>query len=124
MPEQREKFLLSIDLLPLRVRGLAATEMPVAAATIGDATAALATRAALLGRLAYVLAEHDWDLAIVGGFMLEARRYCRRGEVERLLCGSPELAAVATIYLDEALGPDRVPCELFWAEDESRLVTV
>ena len=121
MRNQPEAFLLSIDLLPLRLRGLAATEQPVPAAAVADVAAALEGRSATIARLAYVLAEHDWDLAVVGGFMLEARRSCRRVEVERLLSGCPELAALATVYLDEA--PSRGQHELFWADDESRLVT-
>lgn len=115
-----EDFLLVVDLLPLRLRGLAATELPVGAAAVADVAAALEGRAATLGRIAYLLAEHDWDLAIVGGFALEARRHCRRVEVERLLTAHPDLAALATVYLDDLGGRRRR--ELFWAEDESRLV--
>ncbi|HET8629621.1 MAG TPA: hypothetical protein VFL91_19560 [Thermomicrobiales bacterium] len=115
-----EDYLLSLDLLPLRLRGLAATEQPIAAATLADTAAALEARAARLARLAYVLAEHGWDLAVTGEFLLEARRRCRRAEVERLLDGCPELAALATVYLDAA--PGEGPRELFWAEDECRLV--
>ena len=115
-----EDFLLSLDLLPLRLRGLAATEQPLAAATLADAAVALESRAARLARLAYVLVEHGWDLAVTGEFLLEARRRCRRVEVERLLDGCPELAMLAAVYLDAASGEG--PRELFWAEDECRLV--
>ena len=120
-----EDFILSVDLLPLRIRSLAATGLPIAAATVADAAQALEGRAATLGRLVYVLAEHGWDLAIVGDFMLEARRRCRRVDVERLLSGSPELAALATIYLEDAGDANQGPTqrELFWADEESRLVT-
>ena len=124
MRSQPEHFLLSIDLLPLRLRGLAATGLPVSAAAVADVAAALEGRAAALARLAYVLAEHEWDLAVVGGFMLEARRRCPRVEVERLLSGCPELAMLATVYLDDAPADDQAQRELFWAEDESRLVAV
>jgi hypothetical protein len=119
MTGQPEDFLLLLDILPLRLRGLAATEQPLGAAAVADLAGVLAGRAATLGRLAYILAEHDWDLAVVGGFLLEARRRCPRAEVERLLTGHPELAALATVYLDDSGRGQR---ELFWAEDESRLV--
>ena len=122
MTNRIERFLLSVDLLPLRLRSLAATEQPIAAATVSDVAGMLESRAALLGRLAYVLAEHDWDLAIVGAFMLEARRACPRVEVERLLSGNADLAALATVYLDDSPLQGLGQRELFWAEDESRLV--
>ncbi len=122
MRNHEERFLLSVDLLPLRLRSLAATEQTIAAATVADVAAVLESRAALLSRLAYVLAEHDWDLAIVGGFMLEARRACPRVEVERLLGGNAELATLATVYLDDSPLHGHGQRELFWAEDESRLV--
>lgn len=118
-----EDFLLSIDLLPLRLRSLAATELPVGAAAVADAASALEGRAATLGHVAYILAEHDWDLAIVGGFLLEARRRCRWVEVERLLTAHLELASLATVYLDGATGADHDQHELFWIEEENRLVT-
>ena len=121
-----ESFLLVVDPIPLRLRGLAATELPVTAAAVADVAGALGSRAAMLGRIAYVLAEHDWDISISGGFMLEARRSCRRVEVERLLAAHPELATYANVYLEEGLtdsGRQRQR-ELFWAEDESRLVAV
>ena len=123
MRTEPEDFLLVIDLLPLRLRGLAATGLPVSAAGVADAAATLEGRAATLGRLAYVLGEHDWDLAIVGGFLLEARRRCRRVEVERLLTGHPDLATLATVYLDGPTLLHEGQRELFWAEEESRLVT-
>ena len=122
MRNHEERFLLSVDLLPLRLRSLAATEQTIAAATVADVAAVLESRAALLSRLAYVLAEHDWDLAIVGGFMLEARRTCARVEVERLLSGNADLATLATVYLDDSPLHGHGQHELFWAEDESRLV--
>ena len=99
--KRSEDFLLVVDPLPLRLRGLAATELPVTAA-----------------------AAADWDISISGGLMLEARRYCRRVEVERLLAAHPELAIYANVYLEEGI-PDtgrHRHQELFWAEDESRLV--
>ncbi len=124
MNTQIEDFLLVIDLLPLRLRGLAATGLPVGAAAVADVAVALEGRAAALGRLAYILAEHEWDLAIVGGFLLEARRRCRRVEVERLLTGHAELATLATVYLEDGGGLGFGPgqSELFWVEEESRLV--
>lgn len=117
-----EDFTLLIDLLPLRLRGLAATEQPLGAAAVADAAALLQERGAALARVAYILAEHEWDLAIVGGFLLEARRRCRRIEVERLLNGHPDLATLATVYLEDrgAYGPSQR--ELFWMEEENRLV--
>src|SRR5262245_56116410 len=54
-----ESLLLVVDPLPLRLRGLAATELPVTAAAVADVAGALGARAAMLGRIAYVLAEHD-----------------------------------------------------------------
>lgn len=122
LQRQLEDFTLLIDLLPLRLRGLAATESPVGAAAIGAATVLLEERAAALGRMAYILAEHEWDLAIVEGFLLEARRRCRRVEVERLLNGHPELAALATVYLEDRDERGHRQRELFWVEEESRLV--
>lgn len=122
--KRSEDFLLVVDPLPLRLRGLAATELPVTAAAVADVAGALESRAAMLGRIAYILAEHDWDISISGGLMLEARRYCRRVEVERLLAAHPELAIYANVYLEEGI-PDtgrHRHQELFWAEDESRLV--
>lgn len=119
-----ERFLLVVDPLPLRLRGLAATELPVTAAAVADLAAGLAARGAALGRLAYVLAEHDWDLNFTGNFMLEARCICRRVELERLLAGQSELASAATVYLEAGLlaAGQSPQHELFWAEDESRLV--
>ena len=124
--KRTESFLLVVDPLPLRLRGFAATELPVTAAAVADVAGALGARATMLGRIAYVLAEHDWDISVSGGFMLEARRYCRRVEVERMLAAHPELATYANVYLEESLtdtGRQRQQ-ELFWAEDESRLVMV
>lgn len=119
-----ENFLLVVDLLPLRLRSLAVTELPTTAAAIADVASVMGLRAATIGRLAYVLGEHDWDIAVVGGFLLEARRYCRRVEVERMLAAHPDLALLATVYLEAP--PDAPdwdqPRELFWSEDESRLV--
>jgi hypothetical protein len=124
--KRTESFLLVVDPLPLRLRGFAATELPVTAAAVADVAGALGARAAMLGRIAYVLAEHDWDISVSGGFMLEARRHCRRVEVERIFAAHPELATYANVYLEESLtdtGRQRQQ-ELFWAEDESRLVMV
>jgi hypothetical protein len=119
-----ENFLLVVDLLPQRLRSLAITELPTSAAAIADLAAVMGQRTAIIGRLAYVLGEHDWDLAVVGGFLLEARRHCRRVEVERMLAAHTDLALLATVYLEAAgdaidLGQ---PQELFWAEEECRLV--
>lgn len=119
---QPEDFTLLIDLLPLRLRGLAATELPIGAAAVADAAALLQERGALLARVAYILAEHEWDLAVIDGFLLEARRRCPRGDVERLLNGHPELAAVATVYLEDRGAYGRSQRELFWMEEENRLV--
>lgn len=119
-----ERFLLVVDPLPLRLRGLAATELPVTAAAVADLASLLGGRATALGRIAYVLAEHEWDLNFAANFMLEARCLCRRVEVERLLAAHPELAGAATVYLEESLvsaGQERQH-ELFWAEEERRLV--
>ncbi len=119
-----ERFLLVIDPLPLRLRALAETELPVLAAAVADLATALGARAATLGRIAYLLAEYDWDLSFAGGFLLEARRHCARRDVERMLAAHLELATLATVYLEESLtavGHQRQR-ELFWAEDESRLV--
>ncbi|HEU5328531.1 MAG TPA: hypothetical protein VFU78_10590 [Thermomicrobiales bacterium] len=113
---QSEDFLLVFDFLPLRLRDLATTELPATAAAIADTAAALAARGAALGRIAYILAEHDWDLSVAGGFLLTARRTCRRIEVERLLSSHADLAILATVYIEDGRH------ELFWAEDESRLV--
>ena len=113
---QSEDFLLVFDFLPLRLRDLAATELPATAAAFADTSAALAARGAGLGRIAYILAEHDWDLSVAGGFLLTARRSCRRVEVERLLRSHTDLAILATVYIEDGRH------ELFWAEDESRLV--
>lgn len=122
MQRHEEEFTLVIDLLPLRLRGLAATEQSIGAAAVAAAAALLEERAALLGRIAYILGEHDWDLAIVGGFLLEARRRCRRVEVERLLNGHPELATLATVYLEQRDIQGHRQHELFWMEEENRLV--
>ena len=119
-----ESFLLVIDLLPLRLRGLVATEQPATAAAIADLATAMGARATLLNRVAYLLGEYDWDLAVVRGYQLEARRHCRRVEVERMFAAHPDLAALATVYLEDhfeaasRLGQH----ELFWVEDENRLV--
>ncbi len=117
-------FLLVIDPLPLRLRGLSSTELPVTAAAIADLAGGLGGRAATLGRLAYVLAEYDWDLNFAANFMLEARRYCRQIDVERMLAAHPDLALAANVYLEGSLAePARAgQHELFWAEEESRLV--
>ena len=122
--EQRANFLLVIDPLPLRLRSLASTELPVTAAAAADLAGALGARAATLGRLAYLLAEHDWDLNFTTNFMLEARRYCRQIEVERILSAHPDLALAASVYLEGSLAePTRAgQSELFWAEEERRLV--
>ena len=119
-----EHFLLVVDLLPLRLRSMVVTELPTSAAAVADLAAVMAQRAATIGRLAYILGEYEWDIAVVGGFLLEARRRCRRVEVERMLAAHPDLAILATVYLEAPadaidLGP---PQELFWSEDESRLV--
>ncbi len=121
---QRASFLLVIDPLPLRLRGLASTELPVTAAAVADLAQALGARATTLGRLAYVLAEYDWDINVATNFMLEARRHCRQIEVEQMLAAHPELALAASVYLEGSLAePARSgQSELFWAEDESRLV--
>lgn len=119
-----ERFLLVVDPLPLRLRGLAATELPVTAAAVADLSGDLGGRATVLGRIAYVLAEHEWDLSFTANFMLEGRCLCRRVEVERLLAAHPELASAATVYLEDSLvsaGQERQH-ELFWAEEERRLV--
>src|SRR5262249_32329026 len=50
-----ESFLLVVDPLPLRLRGFAATELPMTAAAVADIAGALGARAAMLGRIAYVL---------------------------------------------------------------------
>jgi hypothetical protein len=119
-----ESFLLVVDLLPLRLRGLVATESPLTAAAVADLGTAMAARANLLNRVAYLLGEYDWDLTIVRGYQLEARRHCRRVEVERMFAAHPDLAALATVYLEDRLGFEARPGqnELFWVEDESRLV--
>jgi hypothetical protein len=117
-------FLLVIDPLPLRLRGLSSTELPVTAAAVADLAGGLGGRAGMLGRLAYVLAEYDWDLSFATNFMLEARRHCRQVEVERMLAAHPDLALAANVYLEGSLAePARAgQSELFWAEEESRLV--
>ena len=118
-----ENFLLVIDLLPLRLRGLVATEQPTTAAAIADLATTMGARASLLNRIAYLLGEYDWDLAVVRGFQLEARRHCRRIEVERMLAAHPDLATLATVYLEDDFAANRQgQNELFWVEDESRLV--
>ena len=118
-----EDFLLVIDLLPLRLRGLVATEQPTTAAAIADLAATMGARASLLNRIAYLLGEYDWDLAVVRGFQLEARRHCRRIEVERMFAAHPDLAALATVYLEDDFAANRQgQHELFWVEDENRLV--
>jgi hypothetical protein len=122
--QRTESFLLVLDPLPLRLRGLAGTELPVLAGAVADVAAALGARAAGLGRLAYILAEYDWDINFAHNFMLEARRVCRQIDVERMFAAHPELAAAANVYLEEGLtAAGRLrQRELFWAEDESRLV--
>ena len=118
-----ESFLLVVDLLPLRLRGLVATESPLSAAAVADLATAMAARANLLNRVAYLLGEYDWDLAVVRGFQLEARRHCRRIEVERMFAAHPDLAALATVYLEDDFAANRQgQHELFWVEDENRLV--
>lgn len=120
----RASFLLVIDPLPLRLRGLSSTELPVTAAAVADLAGGLGGRAAMLGRLAYVLAEYDWDLNLSTNFMLEARRHCRQIEVERMLAAHPDLALAANVYVEVNLA-ESAPAgqsELFWAEEESRLV--
>lgn len=119
-----ESFLLVVDLLPLRLRGLVATELPLSATTVADLATTMAARANLLNRVAYLLGEYDWDLTVVRGYQLEARRHCRRVEVERMLAAHPDLAALATVYLEDRLSPEARlgGNELFWVEDESRLV--
>lgn len=117
-------FLLVIDPLPLRLRGLSSTELPVTAAAVADLAGGLGGRAAMLGRLAYILAEYDWDLNFATNFMLEARCYCRQLEVERMLAAHPDLALAANVYLEDSFAePARAgQHELFWAEEERRLV--
>lgn len=119
-----ESFLLVVDLLPLRLRGLVATELPLTAMGVADLATAMAARANLLNRVAYLLGEYDWDLAVVRGYQLEARRHCRRLEVERMFAAHPDLAALATVYLEDrlSLAVSQSQNELFWVEDESRLV--
>ena len=119
-----ESFLLVVDLLPLRLRGLVATELPLTAMGVADLATAMAARANLLNRVAYLLGEYDWDLAVVRGYQLEARRHCRRIEVERMFAAHPDLAALATVYLEDrlSLAVSQSQNELFWVEDESRLV--
>jgi hypothetical protein len=119
-----ESFLLVVDLLPLRLRGLVVTESPLTAAAVADLATAMAARANLLNRTAYLLGEYDWDLTIVRGYQLEARRHCRQVEVERMLAAHPDLATLATVYLEDRLGIEarHGQNELFWVEDESRLV--
>lgn len=119
-----ERFLLVVDLLPLRLRGLVATEQPTTAAAIADLATAMAARATLLHRVAYLLGEYDWDLAVVRGYQLEARRQCRRVEVERMFAAHPDLAALAAVYLEDRFEVTgrQGQNELFWVEDESRLV--
>jgi len=119
-----ESFLLVVDLLPLRLRGLVATELPLTAMGVADLAMAMAARANLLNRVAYLLGEYDWDLAVVRGYQLEARRHCRRIEVERMFAAHPDLAALATVYLEDrlSLAVSQSQNELFWVEDESRLV--
>ncbi len=119
-----ENFLLVVDLLPLRLRGVVATELPMTAMAVADLATAMAARANLLNRVAYLLGEYDWDLAVVRGYQLEARRYCRRIEVERMFAAHPDLAALATVYLEDRLNLEvsQAQNELFWVEDESRLV--
>jgi hypothetical protein len=84
----------------------------------------MAARANLLNRVAYLLGEYDWDLTVVRGYQLEARRHCRRVEVERMFAAHPDLAALATVYLEDRLTLEarHGQNELFWVEDESRLV--
>lgn len=122
--DQRADFLLVLDPLPLRLRSLASTELPTTAAAAADLAQALGARAAALGRLAYLLAEHDWDINFAANFMLEARRHCRQVEVERMLAAHPELALAASVYLEGSLAEPAChgQSELFWAEDEHRLV--
>lgn len=118
-----ENFLLVIDLLPLRLRGLVATEQPTTAAAIADLATAMAARSSLLNRVAYLLGEYDWDLAVVRGFQLEARRHCRRVEVERMFAAHPDLATLAAVYLeDDFVATRQGQNELFWVEDENKLV--
>ncbi len=119
-----ENFLLVVDLLPLRLRGVVATELPMTAMAVADLATAMAARANLLNRVAYLLGEYDWDLAVVRGYQLEARRRCRRIEVERMFAAHPDLAALATVYLEDRLNLEvsQAQNELFWVEDESRLV--
>ena len=119
-----EHFLLVVDLLPLRLRGLVATEMSLTAMAVADLATAMAARANLLNRVAYLLGEYDWDLAVVRGYQLEARRHCRRIEFERMFAAHPDLAALATVYLEDRLNLEvsQGQNELFWVEDESRLV--
>ena len=121
---QRADFLLVIDPLPLRLRSLASTELPLTAAAAADVAQALGARATILGRLAYILAEYDWDFNFAANFMLEARRHCRQLEVERMFAAYPDLALAASVYLEGSLDePSRHgQNELFWAEEESRLV--
>jgi hypothetical protein len=104
LPRSRtESFLLVVDLLPLRLRGLVATEAPLSAAAVADLATAMAARANLLNRVAYLLGEYD---------------------VERMLAAHPDLATLATVYLEDRLGIEtrHGQNELFWVEDESRLV--
>ena len=117
-------FLLVIDPLPLRLRSLASTELPLTAAAAADVAQALGARATVLGRLAYILAEYDWDINFATNFMLEARRHCRQLEVERMFAAHPDLALAANVYLEGSLAePTRHgQSELFWAEEERRLV--
>lgn len=121
---QRADFLLVIDPLPLRLRSLASTELPVTAAAAADLAQALGARAATLGRLAYVLAEYDWDINFAANYMLEARRHCRQIEVEQMLAAHPDLALAASVYLEGSLteAARTGQSELFWAEEEHRLV--
>ncbi len=45
LPRSRtESFLLVVDLLPLRLRGLVATESPLSAAAVADLATAMAAR--------------------------------------------------------------------------------
>lgn len=122
--ERRADFLLVIDPLPLRLRSLASTELPTTAAAVADLAQALGARASTLGRLAYLLAEYDWDLNFAANAMLEARRHCRQIEVEQMLAAHPDLALAASVYLEGSLAePARSgQNELFWAEEEHRLV--
>ncbi len=121
---QEAPFLLVIDLLPLRLRSLAETELAVTAAAVTDLTQLIGGRATTLGSLAYILAENTWEMNFAPNFMLEARRCCRQVEVERMFAAHPDLALAASVYLEGAASEPshNGQSELFWAEEEHRLV--